>query len=72
MILHNPTERKHSLVKKTLCLILFLAAVCCFALNTFAAGLSFSDVKETDWFAEAVSEAAALGLVNGKGADSSG
>ena len=59
-------------MQRTLCLILFLAAVCCFALNTFAAGLSFSDVKETDWFAEAVSEAAALGLVNGKGADSSG
>ena len=38
-------------MKKTLCLILFLAAVCCFALNTFAAGLSFSDVKET-WLTE--------------------
>ena len=59
-------------MKKTLCLILILAAVCLFALNAFAAGLSFSDVRETDWFAEAVSEAAALGLVNGKGTDSSG
>ena len=53
-------------MKKTLCLILILAAVCLFALNAFAAGLSFSDVRETDWFAEAVSEAAALGLVNVK------
>ena len=59
-------------MKKSLCFLLTLTALCLLALNAFAAGLSFSDVKETDWFAEAVTEAAALGLINGKGVDSSG
>ena len=72
MASYKSTERKHPIMKKTLCLILALAAVCLLALNAFAAGLSFSDVKATDWFAEAVSEAVALGLINGKGTDASG
>ena len=43
-------------MKKTLCLILVLTAVCFLASNVFASELSFADVKETDWFADAVSE----------------
>ncbi|MBR4744241.1 MAG: S-layer homology domain-containing protein [Oscillospiraceae bacterium] len=59
-------------MKKSLCLLLTLTALCLLAMNAFAVGLSFSDVKETDWFADAVSEAVALGLINGKGVDSYG
>ena len=51
---------------------LLLLAFAILASSAFASDLSFSDVKETDWFAGAVSEAVALGLVNGKGTDSSG
>ncbi len=71
-LLNNLTERKDPIMKKILCLILTFTALCFLVTNAFAAGLSFSDVKETDWFAEAVKEAVALGLINGKGTDSSG
>ena len=34
--------------------------------------VSFSDVKDTDWFADAVYTAAGMGLINGKGKDAAG
>ncbi len=47
---------------------------CVSALTASAADTSvrFSDVKETDWFADAVYTAAGMGLINGKGKDASG
>ncbi len=47
---------------------------CVSALTASAAETSvrFSDVKETDWFADAVYTAAGMGLINGKGKDASG
>ena len=47
-------------------LIPFLLLAVIFASAAFASGTVFTDVKETDWFADAVSEAVSLGLVNGK------
>ena len=54
-------------MKKIIPLILTVTLMVLFASSVFALGAVFADVKETDWFAEAVSEAVALGLVNGKG-----
>ncbi len=49
-----------------------LMLVCILAPASFAAELDFSDVRETDWFADAVTEAVSLGLVNGRGLDENG
>lgn len=54
-------------MKKTLSFILALMMICILGPIVSASGQSFSDVRETDWFAQAVSEAAALGLIDGKG-----
>ncbi len=49
-----------------------LMLVCFLAPASFAAGPGFSDVRGTDWFADAVAQAVSLGLVNGRGLDENG
>ncbi|MBR5543484.1 MAG: S-layer homology domain-containing protein [Oscillospiraceae bacterium] len=52
-------------MKRFLSLVLALAMLSGFA-TVFAAGLSFADVKESDWFYNDVKNAVEMGLVNGK------
>lgn len=62
--------------RKRICMSLLLTIVLLAAgfaaAVSHAAGTAFSDVKETDWFADAVAEAGSLGLINGKERDKNG
>ena len=53
-------------------LIVVLIMVYLLVPATNAAEMTFSDIKETDWFAVSVAEAVNLGLIDGKGIDKNG
>lgn len=53
--------------KRFLSLALFLTLLSSLLLTPVSAASQFRDVSETDWFYEAVNEAAKLGIVNGTG-----
>ena len=56
----------------TAALIAVLFCVAALTASAAETSVRFSDVKETDWFADAVYTAAGMGLINGKGKDASG